>query len=54
MATRPLTQVERLLQYHKLGEHNTTGLGAVDYNPVLEGIAFVQKNKGSSNDDIPH
>jgi hypothetical protein len=48
----PMTALERLKHYNKLGMHNTTGLGAIDYVP--EEPAFVQKNKQSTNDELPN
>jgi hypothetical protein len=48
------------MEYNKLGEHNTTALGAADV-PILPAFLQLKKNqvknknkKGSSNESIPH
>jgi len=56
------TQLERLKNFNKLGEHNSTGLGAIDYIPA-EPAAFLQTHKSksrssskgeNSNTDLPN
>jgi hypothetical protein len=45
----PPTAIQKLKNFNKLGEHNMTALGAFDAPP----FGFIQKSKGSSNEDIP-
>lgn len=47
----PITPIQRLKNYNLLGDHNTSGLGAPDAGATE--LAFIQKSRGSSNEDIP-
>lgn len=49
-ANVPMTPIQRLKNYNMMGDHNNSGLGAPDA-PLP--IVFMQKSKGSSNEDIP-
>jgi len=48
----PPTAIQKLKNFNVLGEHNSSGLGAPDAI-ILPPAEFLQKSKGSSNEDIP-
>lgn len=57
----PLTPLERLKNYNRIGQSNTSTLGAPDLADAarptgLEGLdlVFLQKQSNSSADDLPN
>jgi len=48
----PPTAIQKLKNFNVLGEHNSSGLGAPDAI-IIPPAEFLQKSKGSSNEDIP-